>query len=118
MRIVVEDQLVVNLIRKDDQVITPRQLRDGFQHATGADRARGVIGIDEHNAPGARADLFMHIDQVGLPAVIFVQRVGIQLEAELGEHGRVQRIIRAGGQQVIAGVQERAQANVDGFAHA
>jgi hypothetical protein len=46
-------------------------------------RPRSVVGIDQHNA--ARNRFSVYVDEVGLPAVILVQRVGVQFDAKLCE---------------------------------
>ena len=102
----VEYQLVVNLVGEDDQIVAPRQFGQLLQHAAGADRARGIIGIDQNDGAGARIDLVLDVDQVGLPAVVFVQVVGRDRNAELAQHRGVQRVIRAGSQNVFAGIDQ------------
>src|SRR5580765_694653 len=117
LRVVVEDELVVNLVREDDEVVAARQFGDRFQHATRTHRARWIVGIDQHNTARARTDLLVNVDEVGLPAVILVEGVRVQFDAKLCENGRVQRIVRAGSQQVVAGIEQRAETNVDRFTH-
>ena len=80
--VVVEDQLVVNLVGENDQIVAARQFRNCFQHAARAHGAGRIVGIDQHNAARARTDLLVHVDQVRLPAVVFVQGVGVELDAE------------------------------------
>ncbi len=49
----VEYELVVNLVGKDDKIVSSRQVRQLFQHAAGADRASRIVGIDQHDGASA-----------------------------------------------------------------
>ena len=77
MLVVIQNQFVVNLIRENYQVVPAGQFRDLLQHAARAHRAGGIIGIDQHNAAGARCDLLMDVHQIGLPAVIFIKPIRV-----------------------------------------
>src|ERR1700704_2208154 len=54
----VNDQLVVNLIGKDDQVVAAREFCNLLEHFASTHRAGGVVGIDQHNAARPRRYLF------------------------------------------------------------
>ena len=95
MLVVVENQLVVNFVRKDHQIVPPRQFGDLFQHCPRAHRAGGIIGIDQHNAAGVRSDLSLDVVEIGLPGVFLIQVVGVEADPKLGQHRRVQRVVRA-----------------------
>ena len=114
----IQDQLVVNLVGENDQIVAPRQFRQLFQHAAGADCAGGIIGIDQHNGAGARIDLALQVDQVRLPGVVFVQIVRRDRNAELAQHGGVERVVRTRSQNMFAGIDQGGQTDIHGFAGA
>src|SRR5579872_6656188 len=114
--VVVEDQLVVNLVGEDHQVVAASDLGDVFEHSACADGAGGIVGIDEHDPASVRRDLLLDVVEFGLPAVRFVKIVRVQIDAELGKNGRVQRIVGAGREQVVSRVQKRGEASVDALA--
>ena len=118
MRVVVDYQLVVNFIGKDHQIVAAREFGDLFQHRAGTDRASRIVGIDQHDATGARRDLVLDVVEIGLPAVFFVQVVSIQSDVQLRQHRGIERIVGARGQQVFAGIEQRGQADVHRLADA
>ena len=118
MGIVVDNQLVVNFIGKDDQVMSAGEFGDLLQHRARADRAGRVVGIDQHNAARPRRDLFPDVVEIGLPAVFFVQVIGVQSDFELRQNRGIERIVGAGSKQVVARIEQRGQADVDRLADA
>ena len=118
MRVVVDNQLVVNFIGKDDQIVAAGEFGDLFQHFSRTDRAGRIVGIDQHNPARPRRDLFLDVVEIGLPAVFFVQVIGVQSDFELRQNRGKERIVGAGGQQVVAGIEQCGQANVDRLADA
>src|ERR1700730_16279023 len=114
----IQNQLVVNLIGKDDQVVASRQLRQLFQHSARADCAGRIIGIDQNDGASAPVDLMLNVDQIRLPAVVFVQVVRSDRNAKFAQHRRIQGIIRTGSQNVLAGIDQGSKRYVYGFAGA
>ena len=95
-----------------------RQFRKLLQHFARADRSCGIIRIDEHNRAGAGSNLPLNIQQIRLPPVFFVEVVGIQLNAQLRQDSRIQRVVRAGSKDVFSRINQGSQTNVHTFAHA
>src|SRR6266849_427448 len=118
MRVVVDDEFVVDFVGEDYEVVLARQVGNLLQHFPGADGAGGIVGIDQDDPAGAGRDLLLQIVEIGLPAVVFVQVISVEADSELRQNGRVERIVGAGRQQVVAGVEERGKTDVDGLAHA
>src|ERR1039458_8787044 len=114
----VDNQLVVNFIRKDNQIMLAGEFGDLFQHRARTYRAGRVVGIDQHNPARPRRDLFLDVVEIGLPAVFFVQVIIIQSDSELRQNRGIERIIGAGRKQVIARIEQRGQAEVDRLADA
>ena len=115
--VVVENQLVVDFVGEDDQVVAAREFGDLLQHLPRAERSCRIVGIDQHDAAGTRRDLAFDVGQFGLPAVVFIQVVSVEPDAQLAQHRRIQRIVRAGRQNVLAGIEQRRQAEIDRLAH-
>ena len=60
--------LVVDLVGKHHQLVLARQLDDLQQQLGGIERAGGVVGVADHDAARALADLAAHVLDVGQPA--------------------------------------------------
>src|SRR5689334_22697964 len=116
--VVIENQLVVDFVGEDDEIVAAGEFGDGFEHATRADGAGRVVRIDQDNATSARADFLMDVDEVRLPAVIFVQGVSVEFDPELAEYGRIKRVVGAGSEEIVAGIEQGCQTDVHGFADA
>src|SRR5208337_4285861 len=116
--IVLHDEFVVDFVGEDDQVVLASEFGNLFEHGARANGARGIVGIDEDDAAGAWRDLLANVVQIGLPAVFFIQIISVETDVELGQNGRVERIVGAGREQVVAGIEERGEADVDGLADA
>src|ERR1039458_10367733 len=114
----VDNQLVVNFIRKDNQIMLAGELGDLFQHRARTYRAGRVVGIDQHNPARPRRDLFLDVVEIGLPAVSGGQVIIIQSDSELRQNRGIERIVGAGRKQVIARIEQRGQADVDRLADA
>ena len=72
--VVVED-LIVDLVGKNDEVMSLRRLYDPDKDVPGVDRAGRVIRIYHDDAPGPRTDFGLHILQVGHPVRLLVAHV-------------------------------------------
>src|SRR5215471_9176803 len=106
MLVIVENQLVVDFVSKKHETMAASEFSDGFKHAPGTDRARGIVRVDQHNTPCASCDLSLDVLQIWLPAVILIQIVRVQRDIELREHGGIKWIIGAWGQQIFAWVEQ------------
>src|SRR5690606_3645961 len=109
---VVEDEVVVDLVRQHQQAELLRDLRGPFQFLTGVDHAGGVVGVaDDHQLRVGRARRLAQRVQVEVPLV--VQRDPDDLRAV--QHGdvRVGGEGRLGDEDLVAGVQERADGGVE-----
>src|SRR5579862_1956282 len=112
MTIVIDDQLVVNFVGENYQVMLTSEFRNLLQHLARADRSRGIVGIDQNDPTRPRRDLSLDVVEVGLPAVLFFQVISVQSNLDLRQNRGVERIIRARRQQVVAGIEQRAQTDV------
>src|SRR5207244_2479661 len=64
VRVAVDDQLVVNFIGEDHEVALAREFGNLLKHLPRADRAGGIVRIDQHNPTGARRDLFLQVVEI------------------------------------------------------
>ncbi len=94
------------------------QLRNLFQLPPRIERPSRIVGINQHNATRPRCNLPANVVDVRLPRVILIEIVKIQRNLQLREHSRIQWIVRARRQHVLARIQQRRQAKVDSFANA
>src|ERR1019366_3149052 len=108
----IDGQFGVNLIGEDDQVVLAREFGYLLEHLAGAERAGGIVGVDQHNPARPGRDLSLDVVEIGLPAVFFVQVIRIQSDFELRENRGVERIVGAGSQQVVARIEKRGQADI------
>ena len=113
-----ENQLVVDFVGEDDQVVTARQFGDLLEHLPRAQRACGIVGVDQHDAASARRELAFDVGEFGLPGVVFVEIVGVERDAQLAQNGRVERVVGTWSENVFAGIHQSADAEIDGFAYA
>src|SRR6185369_7855108 len=77
-----------------------------------------VVGVDQYDGASARADLAVHIEQVRLPAVVFVEVVRIQVNPKLRENCGIKRVVRAGRQDVFARIHQGGKTDIHRFADA
>src|SRR5277367_1728413 len=89
-----------------------------LQHLAGANGSGRIVGIDEDDAARLRRDPAVDVVEIGLPAVVFIEVISVQPNVNLRQNCRVERIVGARGEQVVAGIEQRSQANVDGLTHA
>ena len=94
------------------------QRHDLLERRLGVHRTRGVVGVDDHDALGARGDLRFHVLQVGLPAGFLVAEVVHGLAAGQGHRGCPQRVVGSGDEDLVAGIQQRHEGHRDEFADA
>ena len=115
---VVENQLVVNFVGKDNEIVFAGQLGNFFQLSSRVECSRRIIGVDEHDAARPRCDLFADVVEIRLPRVVFIQIVKIERDLDLGQHGGIERIVRARREDIFAGIEQCREAKIDGFAYA
>src|SRR5215475_9584477 len=101
MRVVIEQQLVVNFVGENYQIVLSRQLCDLLQHAASTNRTGRIIGIDKDNSARLRSDLPFQITKVGLPAIVLVQLVGVEFISQLAQNSRIKRIVRERRENII-----------------
>src|SRR6516164_9312713 len=109
----IEDQLVVNLVSEEDEPVAARQFQNSLLCLLRVHRARGIVGIDQQNGPGAWVYAPFEVADVGLPVVTLIEVVGIGHGIELGQYGAIQRILRAWRQDVVSRINKCSQATID-----
>ncbi len=67
MFVAVEQDLVVDLVGKDNQSMLAGDLQNTFQNFLGVQRTRRVIRVDHHNGFGIAGDLATDIVQIRIP---------------------------------------------------
>src|SRR5580704_7438376 len=87
LRAGIKDQLVVNLIGEDNQAVPASKFKNLLQGALRVDRAGRIVGVDQQDGLGARVDLAFYVGDVRLPAVVFVQIIGVDRAVQLGHDG-------------------------------
>jgi len=70
------------------------------------------------NAARPGRDLLSDVVEIGLPAVFFVQVISVQSDFDFRENRGIERIVGARGQQVVARIEQRGQADVHRLADA
>ena len=74
--------------------------------------------IDQHNAARLWCDLALDVGQFRLPSILFIQIVGVEANPELAQDRRIEWIVRAGREDVLARVDQCREAEIDCLAHA
>ena len=69
---IIQNQLVVNLIRKHHKIVLARQLGNFLQLPPRIQRPSRIIRIDQHNPPRQRRNLLLDILHIRLPRVVFI----------------------------------------------
>jgi hypothetical protein len=93
-------------------------LDDAFQQGARIHRAGGIVRVDQHQGARARRDQRFDLVRIGQVAVLGEAAVVARHAAVEDGRGAPQRIVRAGQQHFVAGLQQGAQAHVDQFADA
>ena len=114
---VIQNQLVVNLVGKHHQIVLARQFGNLLELPPGVKRPGRIVGIDEHDAARLRRNLPSDILNIRLPRIVFVQVVQIERDLQLGENRRVERIVWARREHVLARIEQRGQAQIHSLAH-
>ena len=110
--------LVVHLIDQQHQALFAGDLDDAPQRFIRVERAGGVVGVDDDDAPRARRDFAAHVVQIGQPALLFIAHVVHGLAAGQADGGCPQRIVGRRHEQLIAIVEQRLRGHHDQLAGA
>ncbi len=76
-----------------------------------------VVRVDDHQGPGVLGDLRGHIVQVGLPAGLLVAAVMRGPGPAQDHRARPQRVVGAGHEDLVAGIQESLEGHHDQLGH-
>jgi electron transfer flavoprotein beta subunit len=112
----VERHAVVDLVAEHHELVLLGEARELLEHGPRIHRARGIVGIDDHDRAGARGDQRGNLVRIRMEALLRTTRVMHGLAAVQRHRRGPQWIIRRGHQHFIAAVQQRAQHEVDQFA--
>ncbi len=113
---VFQNQFVVDFVGKYDQVVAARQFRNLLQHLPRAQRAGGIVGINQNDAARPRRELAFDVGELGLPRVIFIEIVSIDRNPQLAQDCRVQRVVGLRRENVFAGIHQCGDAQIDSLA--
>jgi hypothetical protein len=109
----VVEHLVVDLVGEDDQLVLAGDLDDLAQQLVGIQRAGRVVGVDEDDGAGGRADLAADVGQVGQPAGALVAQVMARRAAGEAHRRRPQRVVGRRHQHLVAVVEQRLHGHHD-----
>ena len=115
--IVVQD-LVVDLVGKNHESVLARDQHDGLEQFVRIQGTGRVVGVDDHDALGARRDPGPDIVEVGHPAVGLVAAVVHRRAARQTGRSCPQRVVGRRQEQLVAVVQQRIGCHHDQFAGA
>ena len=118
MRGTVVEDLVVDLVGKDDQVVLAGDFQDLLQQVVRIQRAGGVVGVDDDDGARALGDLGADVVQIGQPACPLVAHVVHGRAPREADCGRPQRVVGGGNQHLVPCVQQRVERQHDQLAHA
>ena len=118
MRGTIVEDLVVDLVGKDDQAVLAGDLEDLLQQVIRIQRAGGVVGVDDDDGARALGDLGADVVQIRQPARAFITHVVHGRATREADRRRPQRVIRRGHQHLVARVQQRVERQHDQLAHA
>ncbi|MNS54578.1 hypothetical protein D3C72_873800 [compost metagenome] len=110
--------LVVNLIGKDNQVVLTGDLNDLHQQLFGIDGTRWVVRVDNHNTARARGDFGADIVEIREPVGRFIAQIVHRFAAGKGNGRCPQRIVRRRHQHFIAAVKQSLHRLDDQFRNA
>ena len=116
--VTVHAQTVVNLVRKNHQLVPARNLDDALEHLARIDGTRGVVGVNDDEGLGRARDLGLHVLQVGIPIRLLIAQIMHGMTAGKGCARRPQRIVGAGDQDLVAVVEQRVHRKLNEFGHA
>ena len=114
----VVQHLVVDLVDHQQQAVLGRDGDDALQQLARVRRAGGIVGVDQHDGAGARADQLLDLDRIGQEIVVRIAAVIHRTAVIEDGRGRPQRVVGRRHQHFVARIQQRAQRQVDQFRHA
>ena len=100
MLIVIENQLVIDFVRENDEIMFSRDIRNLLLSILRAISAVVLFGLISNNGAGAGCYLFGVI-KIGLPSVGFIQVIGVKADAEFRQDCRIEGIMRAGREDIF-----------------
>ena len=103
---IIVDDLVIDLVRKYDQVVLARQFNDRLKNVLRIQRTRRIVGIDDDNTAGPIRNLFLDILDIGIPVRSLVTEVMHRPAAGQGYRGCPQRVIGCRNQHFITVVEQ------------
>ena len=112
-RVAVVQRLVVDLVGEHDQPVPPRDVDDLLQQLGRVQRAGRVVGVDDHDAARGRRDLATQVGQVGQPVGLLVAQVVHRRAARQRHRRRPQRVVGRRHQDLVAGIEQRVEAEGD-----
>ena len=118
MLFAVHHRAVVDLIRKYDQIVLPRQFHDLLQKILRIQRAGRIVRVDDHDPLRPVRDLPLHITYVWIPAGTLITQIMYGISAGQLGRCRPERIIRRRDQYFIAIVQKSLHRDRNQFADA
>ena len=102
----IHNETVIDLVRKDDQLMLPGNLNDLFQDLLRIQYACRVIGIDDNDSLGTVRDLAADIIEIRIPVgFLITDIVHYRTSGQCGR-SRPQRIIRRRNQNLIPLIQQ------------
>ena len=96
----------------------PRQLDESLQCLERADRAGGIVGIDDDDGARPGVDLLLDLVKVRLPAQVFFQVVEDRPGIDFSHHRRIARIFGARQEDIFSRIEQGGKTNLDSFADA
>ncbi len=113
----VEEQAVVDLIAHQHQAVAASDGDERGEQLARIDRSGRIVGLNQHERPGARANEALDFFRVGQEGVFRAAGVMHGAPAIEPHRRRPQRIVGAWDQHLIAEIEQGAQGEVDQFAH-
>jgi hypothetical protein len=114
--VVVQD-LVVDLVGEDDEPVLAGDFHHFQQELAAVDGAGGVVGVDQHYALGAGADLGLDVVQVRVPVGLLVAHIVHRLAAGQGNGGGPERVVGGGHQHLVTVVEQGLHRHHDQLRH-
>ena len=113
--VVVED-LVVNFVGENDEVVLAGDLDHLQQELAAVDGAGRVVGVDQHQAAGARGDAGADVVEIRIPVSPFVATVVHRMATGEGDGRGPERVVGGGHQHLVAVVEQRLHRHHDELA--
>ena len=102
----VEDELLVNLVRDDDEIVFDGEVRDGAQMGGGDDCGGRIARRDEQDRLRARRDARCHFLRTKVEIVLLPRRHGHDDATGAANRGVIRTVARVGHEDFIAGIEE------------